>query len=130
MAIFTVRKVDAVRAKQELDELEIDGVGQLMAFEQMLQETDKRFISEFRTLLTYMEYVSNGNSLPETKFRDVTPDGERVKEYEFKSKHLRVYAIKKEGGKLIILGGFKTTQKADFRRFRSLKQQYLNSMGS
>ncbi|QKZ12254.1 hypothetical protein [Spirosoma sp. KUDC1026] len=130
MAIFTVRKVDAVQAKQELDELEIDGIGQLTAFEQTLEETDKRSFSEFRTLITYMNYVSDGKSLPNTKFRDVTPDGERVKEYEFKSKHLRIYAIKKEGGKLIILCGFKTTQKSDFRRFRSLKQQYLNSIGS
>ncbi len=126
MPIFTVRKVAAVQAKQALDELEIDGAGQLAEFERTLQ--DKQFLSEFRTLLTYMEYVSNGNSLPDTKFKDVTPTGERIKEYEFKSKHLRLYAIKKENGKLIILGGFKTTQKADFRRFRSLKQQYLDSL--
>lgn len=126
MSIFTVRKVAAVQAKQELDELEIDGIGQLAEFERTLR--DKQFLSEFRTLLTYMEYVSNGNSLPDTKFKDVTPTGERVKEYEFKSKHLRVYAIKKENGKLIVLGGFKTTQKADFKRFRSLKQQYLDSL--
>ncbi|GAB3491587.1 hypothetical protein GCM10027341_04780 [Spirosoma knui] len=128
MSTFALRKVQAVNAKQELDELVIDEIGQLTLFEELLQKTDKRFLSEYRTLLTYMEYIANGNSLPDTKFRDVTPEGVVVKEYEFKSKHLRVYAIKKSNGKIIILGGFKTTQKADFKRFRSLKEQYLNSL--
>lgn len=128
MSTFTLRKVEAVQAKQELDELVVDGVGQLEAFEILLNETDKRFLSEFRMLLSYMEYAANGNSLTDTKFKDVTPEGATVKEFEFKSKHLRVYAIKKINGKIIVLGGFKTTQKADFKRFRSLKEQYLNSL--
>ncbi|GAB3993535.1 hypothetical protein GCM10028807_28990 [Spirosoma daeguense] len=128
MSTFTLKKVEAVRAKQELDELVVDGIGQLEAFERLLKETDMRFLSEFKTLLSYMEYAANGNSLPDTKFKDVTATGALVKEYEFKSKHLRVYAIKKTNGKIIILGGFKTNQKADFKRFRSLKEQYLNSL--
>lgn len=128
MSRFALRKVEAVQAKQELDELVVDGVGQLEAFESLLNETSARFLSEFRTLLTYMEYAANGNSLPDTKFKDVTPTDALTKEYEFKSKHLRVYAIKKTNGKIIVLGGFKTTQKVDFKRFRSLKEQYLNSL--
>ncbi|GAB4056234.1 hypothetical protein [Spirosoma litoris] len=128
MSTFALRKVEAVKAKQELDELVIDGVGQLEAFEQLIEATDKRFLTEFKTLLSYIEYAANGNSLPDTKFKDVTPDGTVHKEYEFKSKHLRVYAIKQANGKIIVLGGFKTTQKADFKRFRSLKEQYLNSL--
>lgn len=120
MSTFALRKVEAVKAKQELDELVIDGVGQLEAFEQLITETDKRFLTEFKTLLSYMEYAANGNSLPDTKFKDVTPAGTGHKEYEFKSKHLRVYAIKQPNGRIIVLGGFKTTQKADFKRFRSL----------
>ncbi len=79
-------------------------------------------------MISYMEYAANGSSLTQEKFKDVTPDGELVKEYEFKSKHLRVYAIKKPNGKIIILGGFKNTQKADFKLFRSIKQQYLDSL--
>lgn len=128
MSTFALRKVEAVNARQELDELVIDGVGQLESFERLIEETDKRFLSEFRTMLSYMEYAANGNSLPDTRFKDVTPTGAAIKEYEFKSKHLRVYAIKQINGKIIILGGFKTTQKADFKRFRSLKEQYLKSL--
>lgn len=128
MLTFALRKVEAVRAKQELDELVIDGIGQLDLFERELTEEHARYLSEYTKLLDYMQYVANGQSLPVTKFRDITPAGELVKEYEFKSKHLRVYAIKQPNGKIVILGGFKTNQKADFRRFRSLKAQYLNSL--
>ena len=128
MSTFALRKVEAVKAKQELDELLIDGVGQLEAFEEEIKQKHGRFLTELQMLLLYIEYAANGQSLSETKFRDITPNGESVKEYEFKSKHLRVYAIKKPNGKIIVLGGLKTTQKADFRRFRSLKTQYLNSL--
>ena len=52
----------------------------------------------------------------------------QVKEYEFKSKHLRVYAIQQINGKIIVLGGFKNNQKEDINKFRSLKKQYLDSL--
>ncbi len=128
MPTFALKKVEAIQAKQELDELIIDGIGQLTEFERLIEKTDTRYLTEFKTLLSYMDYAANGNSLPDTKFKDVTPDGTMHKEYEFKSKHLRIYAIKQPNGKIIVLGGFKTTQKADFKRFRSLKEQYLNSL--
>ena len=75
-----------------------------------------------------MEYLGNNKSLPKTKFRDVTPKGEKIKEYEFKSKHLRIYAIQKPMGKIIIPGGYKTNQAKDFIKFRSLKRQLLISL--
>ena len=128
MPTFALKKVEAVEAEQEVDELVIDGIGQLSVFEQTLRGQHSQYVSELRTMLTYIEYIADGNSLPDTKLRDITPSGEKVKEYEFKSKHLRVYAIKKANGKLIMLGGLKTTQKGDFKRFRSLKTQYLNSL--
>ena len=73
-----------------------------------------------------MNEVANIRTLPNTKFKDITPRKENVKEYEFKEGNLRVYAIKKFGGKIIILGGYKNRQKQDLRKFRSLKEQYLN----
>ncbi|GAB2562964.1 hypothetical protein [Spirosoma areae] len=94
MPTFALKKVEAVHAKQELDELVIDGVGQLELFEQEIKQKHERYLTELQMLLLYVEYTANGQSLSETKFRDITPDGESVKEYESKSKHLRVYAIK------------------------------------
>ena len=105
MAIFALKKVEAIKAKQEIDELVVDGVGQLEAFEREIKEKHDRYQTEFEMLYVYIDYIANGKSLNETKFRDITPHGETVKEYEFKSKHLRMYAIKKPNGKIIVLGG-------------------------
>lgn len=126
MTKFTIERINAISCHQEFDQLVIAGTGQLDIFEKGLNNTS--YQSEFKTLLAYMEYLGNNGSLPKTKFRDVTPKGEKVKEYEFKSKHLRIYAIQKTNGKIIILGGYKINQDKDFSRFRSLKKQLLASL--
>lgn len=126
MLTFTIERIEAIYSLQEFDQLIINGKGQLDIFEEDLSDTTYR--SEFKTLLTYMEYLGNNGSLPKTKFREVTPKGENVKEYEFKSKHLRIYAIQKTNGKIVILGGYKNKQDKDFLRFRSLKKQLLTSL--
>ena len=126
MTKFTIERINAISCHQEFDQLVIAGTGQLDIFEKGLNNTT--YQSEFKTLLAYMEYLGNNGSLPKTKFRDVTPKGEKVKEYEFKSKHLRIYAIQKTNGKIIILGGYKINQDKDFSRFRSLKKQLLASL--
>ncbi|MEZ0538138.1 hypothetical protein [Fibrella arboris] len=95
MAKFDLRKVEAVQAKQEVDELVIDGQGQLEAFKQVILEKHSNYLTEYETIVNYVQYLADGNGLPDTKFKDVTPVGTLVKEYEFKSKHLRLYAIKK-----------------------------------
>jgi hypothetical protein len=119
MPKFTIAEIKAISCRQEFDQLVIDGEGQLDIFEKDLADTTYK--SEFKTLLTYMEYLGNNGSLPKTKFRDVTPKGEKVKEYEFKSKHLRIY---------VILGGYKSSQDKDFIKFRSLKKQFLSSLNN
>lgn len=74
-----------------------------------------------------MECVANGQSLPGTQFKPInSKELHNVKEYEFKSEHLRIYAIKSEGGKTIVCGGLKNTQLSDIRRFQSLKKQFIN----
>ena len=126
MTKFTIERINAISCHQEFDQLVIAGTGQLDIFEKGLDDTT--YQSEFKTLLAYMEYLGNNGTLPKTKFRDVTPKGEKVKEYEFKSKHLRIYAIQRNNGKIIILGGYKINQDKDFSRFRSLKKQLLTSL--
>lgn len=77
-----------------------------------------------------MDGVANLNSVSEEKFKDITPSGDKIKEYEFKSGDLRVYGIKIPNGKLIVLGGFKNQQNSDITKFRSLKIEYLQSIKS
>jgi putative component of toxin-antitoxin plasmid stabilization module len=128
MPKFTIAEIKAISCRQEFDQLVIDGEGQLDIFEKDLADTTYK--SEFKTLLTYMEYLGNNGSLPKTKFRDVTPKGEKVKEYEFKSKHLRIYVVQQINGKIVILGGYKSSQDKDFIKFRSLKKQFLSSLNN
>lgn len=75
-----------------------------------------------------MNLVANNESVPNTKFRNVTVGNESIQEFEFKAGDLRVLAIKIPNGQLILLGGYKNRQDKDFSRFRSLKKQYLESL--
>jgi putative component of toxin-antitoxin plasmid stabilization module len=93
------------------------------------KEASVQYESELLTLNARMDLVANLERLPKQKFRDLTPAKEQVKEYEFKTKHLRLYVIHIEKtGKVVVLGGYKNTQKKDIRGFRSLKKQYLKTL--
>ena len=126
MSKFTLKKIEAIQSKQEFVQLEINGVACLDLFEKTLLE--KMYQSEYRTILTYMEYLGNGGVLPDKKFKNITPEKELVSEFEFKSKHLRIYCIQKLNGKIVILAGQKNTQPKDIRKFRAIKREYLNSL--
>jgi hypothetical protein len=126
MSKFALKEIESINGKQTFNQLEVNGQKQLDTFETDLSDTT--YMSEFKTLLTYMEYIANNKTLPHTKFKDITPKKQKIKEYEFKSKHLRIYAIQQPNGKIIVLGGFKNNQKEDINRFRLLKKQYLDSL--
>jgi putative component of toxin-antitoxin plasmid stabilization module len=125
MPKFALRIIDAVEGIQTFEKLLVDGIAPFDVFEKELEVQDRRSLEK---IYFYMNEVANIRSLPNTKFKDVTPDKASVREYEFKEGNLRVYAIKKPGGKIIILGGYKNRQKKDYRTFRSLKQQYLEQI--
>ncbi len=79
-------------------------------------------------MLSYMQFIAENRTLPQTKFRELKGSKDGVKEYEFKSKHLRVYAIQQKGGKIIVLCGFKNSQEKDIRRFRSMKEELIEAL--
>lgn len=67
-------------------------------------------------------------SLPDTKFKDITPEKEKIKEYEVKTKHLRVYLLHDvPNGRVIVCAGKKTSQKKDIKHFREVKKRYLEN---
>lgn len=79
--------------------------------------------------MKYVEHFANGHSVgPKVKYLKGFTLG--VKEFEFITKHLRLYVIQQPGKKLIIFGGIK--QKADssdnIAIFRNLKKAYLESI--
>lgn len=127
MPIFAVRKMDEIKGMQQVFyKLTVDGVCLLDDFENDIK-SNPPYYKEFKKILSRMECVANGQSLPGTQFKPINSrELHHVREYEFKSEHLRIYAIKSEGGKTIVCGGFKNTQLSDIRRFQSLKTQFIN----
>lgn len=127
MKEYSLNKIEEIEGKQVFYKLEIGGVCQFDEYVKEI-ERDGQYIDEYTSLIANMEDIANNNLLPKTKFRDITPSKkDKVKEYEFKTRHLRVYAIKNEAGKLILMGGYKNTQKKDINKFRALKDSYLNN---
>ncbi len=125
MKEYSLNKIEEIDGKQVFYKLEIGGVCQ---FDEYVNEIirDGQYIDEYASLIANMEDIANLKLLPKTKFRDITlSKKDKVKEYEFKTKHLRVYAIKNDAGKLILLGGYKNSQKKDINKFRALKDSYL-----
>jgi hypothetical protein len=96
-------KVDAIKLQQQIDkrEVSIDGVLDIYA-----AELEGKYESAFRGIIAIMNRVANLQSVSEDKFRDVTPEKESVKEYEFKFQDLRVYAIKNNQRTVSFIGWF------------------------
>lgn len=92
----------------------------------LIQKSDKDELDSIRAL---MDKVDN-NNLPASKFKHIKGGKKDRKDvYEFKSKHLRVYAIKKEPDMYILLGGYKKGQESDiekvFRYFNNLPDELV-----
>ncbi|MFO7939300.1 MAG: hypothetical protein R6U66_06075 [Bacteroidales bacterium] len=135
MSIFALKKLtvtvdgkeEPIDGAQKIEKLLIDNECQFDDFESDVLK-HKKYINELGKIYAYIEFAANGSSLPSKKFKDITPAKENVKEYEFKTKNLRVYAIKTLNGKIVIFGGYKNQQKKDIRKFRSIKKRYLESI--
>jgi putative component of toxin-antitoxin plasmid stabilization module len=126
MTKFALKSLSSIVGKQEIDLLIENDVCYFEEFEDEIKERHQKYNNELGSLLQILERLSNGESLPNEKFKDITPEKELVKEYEVKTKHLRIYLIKKTDGKIIVLGGYKNRQKKDIRKFRSIKSRYLD----
>jgi hypothetical protein len=99
-------------------------------FEEFIDEISMQgnYDSEIRTLKVRLQEMAEVKiPMPFTKCRDLTPKGDPVKEYELKTKKLRLYLFHDhQKGRIIVMGGKKTSQKKDMIRFRNIKKSYLN----
>lgn len=90
-------------------------------------EKEGSYSSELVTIQARLQEIADCKLLPKEKFRNITPKKEQVKEYEIKTRHLRVYLFHEEKtGRVITCGGKKTTQKKDINHFRWVKKEYFN----
>ncbi len=125
MCNFAVKRIEAITGKQVFEKLLIDGYCQFDEYEEEIKR-NKNYEKDLGRIYFYMNQVSELQPLPKEKFRELKGGkNDTVKEYEFKAGDLRVYAIKRENGKIIILGGYKNSQKEDLVKFRSIKRRFL-----
>lgn len=86
----------------------------------------KSDLDEVAELLAIMGKVDN-NNLPTSKYNHIRGGkSDRKDVYEFKTKHLRLYAIKKEPDYYLIVAGYKKGQEKDiakvFRHFNNIPE--------
>jgi hypothetical protein len=124
MPNFALKEIEGLDTKEMMYQLIIDGIPQLDKYEENLQSS---YQSQFRSLISLIEESGNFKLLPKNKFR-VLDSTDGVKEFEYKTKDLRVYAIKTDDGRIIVLAGFKNRQDKEMRKFRQIKAQYLESL--
>ena len=128
MPNYKLKEIEAVQGIQKFYKLEIDGVCEFDKFWEEMEEEGK-YSSELDTMLALMDYIAKGNSLPKEKFRELKgrPSSDLIKEYEIKTKHLRVYMFHDSGtGKIIVCGGKKGKQEKDIKKLRKTKNKYLD----
>ncbi len=78
------------------------------------------FTKELNTIFSRMQIMAEKDQImPSTWFKPVKDRGRAVA-YEFKTKSLRVYCVKKEPDVIVVLGGFKKNQKKDIAQLIKL----------
>ena len=132
MPTFALQKIEAIKGRQQFDKLVVDGKCPFDEFEANLEEQYK---AEMAGIYHYMQDVADLKPVSDDKYHFYDKDKKQrrkdgVREFEFKSKHLRVYGITKPNGKIIITGGTKARQKVEQGEFRRLKNLYLASLTS
>lgn len=123
MPVYSLKHMDAVVGKQSFDMLV---KGNVCLFEEFENNLDPQYKSELVGIYATMNDVANLKIPPGTKYHPYNSGGSQVREFEFKSKHLRVYAIEGIGGKIIVMGGMKVNQTKDQNIFRKYKNQYID----
>lgn len=123
MHTFVTKVIEEIKAKEVVEQLWIDNVAALDALETQLNGTT--YGSELKSLLAYIEHFANGGN-PGNIVKYLKGNTGPT-ELEFRSKHLRLYAIQEPGKKLIIFGGIKKAADSsdNIQRFRSIKKEYL-----
>lgn len=122
MERIELRHLEIVDGKQSFEKMIVDGRDLLKEFVLSLEE---RYRTEMRTIYAWMQMVADLRPVPGTIYHPLSDGKDGIREYEFKSKHLRVYALAKPDGKIVVMGGKKKTQRKDINRFRVIKKLFI-----
>ncbi len=122
---FALKLIDETTGRLKIFKLLVNNRSEYDEFERQI-EMEGTYISELVTIQARLQDIADGKLLPKEKFRNITPKKELVKEYEVKTRHLRVYLFHEEKtGRVIVCGGKKITQQKDINHFRRIKKEYL-----
>jgi len=123
---FALKYIDEIVGRIKIFKLLVNNSCEYDEFERQI-ETESSYRSELITIQARLQDVADGKLLPKEKFRNITPKKDLIKEYEIKTRHLRVYLFHEEKtGRVIVCGGKKITQQKDINHFRRIKKEYLN----
>ena len=126
MLKFVLENISEITGRLKIFKLIVNNHCEFDEFEQKIAK-EVSYASELVTIQARLQEIAEGKLLPKEKFRNITPKGELVKEYEIKTRHLRVYLFHEEKtGRIIVCGGKKTTQHKDINHFRRIKREYFN----
>lgn len=125
MTIFALQKIPEVSGKIFVFKIIINGKCPYDEFEMVISR-EATYRRELFTIQTRLTEMAEGKLLPEQKFKNITPAGDPVKEYEIKTRNLRVYLFhEKNTGRIIVIGGKKVQQKSMIKHFRNIKHHYI-----
>lgn len=123
---FALKHIDEIVGQIKIFKLMVNNCCEYDEFEKQI-EKEGSYTSELVTIQARLQEIADCKLLPKEKFRNITPKKELVKEYEIKTRHLRVYLFHEEKtGRVIVCGGKKVTQQKDMNHFRRIKKEYFN----
>ena len=123
MPKFTFERIKAIGIGQyKVLQLDIDGVKQFDKFIKELKGTD--YEEEYQIFLGWLEHYTQTGEIGFNKLKELKKNKkDPIKEFEFRTTNLRMYAVQGDTGKIIILCGYKKDQVRDLSSFRSLKKR-------
>ncbi len=128
MSIFALSYMEEIAGRIKIFKLLVNNKCEYDEFETQIKN-ESSYSSELITIQARLHEIADGKLLPKEKFRNITLKKETSKEYEIKTRHLRVYLFHEEKtGRIIVCGGKKVTQLKDISHFRCLKKEYYNQL--
>lgn len=127
MSSFALVEFTQVKGHIRFYKLEVNGICPLDEFWAEIR-AQSNLAKQLNKAIAIMELIALKHLLPEEKYKKISDSGEKVKEYEVKTKDLRIYLFRLPDGAIVVLGGKKSTQKRDINRFKNLKEEYLNTL--
>ena len=123
MNTFATRILEEIKAREVVEELSIRGAWQLDVLKERLIGTT--YYGEYIGLIAFIQHFANGGN-PGKKLKYLK-GGDGDVEFEFISKHLRIYAIQRPSKKIIIYGSIKKAADShdNIAVFRSIKKEFV-----